>query len=99
LKHSTRWKFPSIARSTAPTPISRAVVAPYAGGHESEQTLRAHALAERGALQVVAEDDLSPERLAAAIDQALAGPPLSTAGIDLGGVPATVTLLQGLHGR
>ena len=77
----------------------RAVVAPYAGGHESEQTLRAHALAERGALQVVAEDGLSPESLAAAIDRALAGPPLAAAGIDLGGIPATVRLLQGLDGR
>ncbi|MCY3670235.1 MAG: glycosyltransferase, partial [Alphaproteobacteria bacterium] len=77
----------------------RAVVAPYAGGHESEQTLRAGALAERGALQVVAEDELSPERLAAAIDRALAGPPLSAAGIDLGGIPATIALLQDLDGR
>ena len=74
----------------------RAVVAPYAGGHESEQTLRARALAARGALQVVAEDGLSPESLAAAVDRALAGPPLSAAGIDLGGIPATVRLLQGL---
>ena len=77
----------------------RAVVAPYAGGHESEQTLRAHALAERNALQVVAENDLAPESLAAAIDRALAGPPLSAAGIDLGGIPKTVRLLQGLDGR
>ena len=77
----------------------RAVVAPYAGGHESEQTLRAGALAVRGALQVVAENGLSPESLAAAIDRALAGPPLSAAGIDLGGIPATVRLLQGLDGR
>ena len=77
----------------------RAVVAPYAGGHESEQTLRAHALAERSALQVVAENELAPESLAAAIDRALAGPPLSAAGIDLGGIPATIRLLQGLNGR
>ena len=77
----------------------RAVVAPYAGGHESEQTLRAGALAERGALQVVGEDDLTPESLAAGIDRALAGPPLSAAGIDLRGIPTTVRLLQGLDGR
>ena len=76
----------------------RAVVAPYAGGHESEQTLRAHALAVRGGLQVVAEDKLAPDSLAAAIDRALAGPPLSAAGIDLGGIPTTIRLLQGLHG-
>ncbi len=77
----------------------RAVVAPYAGGHESEQTLRAHALAERGALQVVAEDRLAPESLAAAIDRALAGPPLAAAGIDMGGIPRTVRLLHDLDGR
>ncbi len=75
----------------------RAVVAPYAGGHESEQTLRARLLAERGALQVVAETELAPATLAAAIDRALAGPPLSAAGIDLGGVARTVAALRGLH--
>ncbi len=77
----------------------RAVVAPYAGGHESEQTLRAGALAERGALQVVSEDELSPDRLAAAPAAVLPRPPLGAAGIDLGGIPATVALLQDLNGR
>ncbi len=77
----------------------RAVVVPYAGGRESEQTLRAAALAERGALQVVGEGELSPALLAAAIDRALRRPPASAAGIDLGGIAATVALLKDLHGR
>ncbi|MEQ9640647.1 MAG: glycosyltransferase [Alphaproteobacteria bacterium] len=48
----------------------RIVTVPYAGGLETEQTLRAEALAEHGVLQVVPEADLSPETLAAAVDAA-----------------------------
>lgn len=51
------------------------VVVPYAGGLETEQTLRAELLAERGLVHTVPEDGLSPERLAAAIDAALAAGP------------------------
>jgi len=52
----------------------RAVIVPYAGGLETEQTRRAALLAERGLLQQVAEERLTPARLAAAIDAALAAP-------------------------
>ncbi|MHA1113209.1 MAG: glycosyltransferase family protein, partial [Alphaproteobacteria bacterium] len=38
----------------------RAVVVPYAGGLETEQTLRARLLAERGLIHQVAEDGLDP---------------------------------------
>jgi predicted glycosyltransferase len=48
-----------------------ALIVPYAGGLESEQTLRAKLLAERGLINVVAEEDLSPENLAASIDTAI----------------------------
>ena len=68
-------------------------------GMRANRPWRAGALAERGALQVVGEDELSPDRLAAAIDRALAGPPVSAASIDLGGIPATVALLRDLDGR
>ena len=44
------------------------LIVPYAGGLESEQTLRAELLAERGLINVLAEADLSPENLAANID-------------------------------
>lgn len=78
---------------------ARAVIAPYAGGLETEQTLRAEALAAKGALQVVPEDDLSPARLSIAIDRALASPPSSAAGVDIGGAAKTSALVRALAGQ
>ena len=46
------------------------IVVPYAGGLETEQTLRANLLAERGLLQVVEEADLSEETIAVAVEMA-----------------------------
>lgn len=74
----------------------RAVIAPYAGGKETEQTLRASLLRERGALQVVWEDELSPERLACAVDAALDGPRLDAAGIKTDGAAVSAALLADL---
>ncbi len=48
-----------------------AVVVPFASGHETEQSLRAERLAARGVLELVPENQLSPERLASAIDRAI----------------------------
>ncbi len=50
-----------------------AVVVPFAGGAETEQSLRAGLLAERGLLTVVEEAGLDGPALAAGIDRALAG--------------------------
>ena len=75
---------------------ARAVIVPYAGGLETEQTLRAEALAAKGALQVVPEDDLSPAKLGAAIDRALSSPPSSSAGVDIGGAAKTSALVKTL---
>lgn len=72
---------------------ARAVIAPYAGGLETEQSLRAEALQARGALEVVNEDDLTPPALAAAIDRALANPPSSAAGVRIDGAAATARIL------
>ena len=74
----------------------RAVIAPYAGGKETEQTLRADLLRDRGALQVAWEDELSPERLARAVDAALDGPRPDAAGIKTDGASASAALLAGL---
>ncbi len=49
-----------------------AVIVPFAGGSETEQTQRAQMLAENDLITVVAEDGLSPESLAAGIAGALA---------------------------
>jgi predicted glycosyltransferase len=73
----------------------RAVVVPFAAGLETEQTRRAALLAERGMIQVVAEDALAPQTLAAAVERALAGPSIrSFPRCDVGGGPASVALLD-----
>ena len=69
------------------------VVVPYAGGLESEQTLRARRLEERGVLQVVDEDKLTPTALAAAIDKALATSPEALAGLSIAGGAETPRIL------
>ena len=48
-----------------------ALIVPYAGGLETEQTLRAGLLAERGLINVLGEADLTPENLAVSIDMAI----------------------------
>jgi predicted glycosyltransferase len=70
------------------------VVVPYAGGLESEQTLRARRLAERGVLQVVDEDKLTPDALAAAIDKALATPPEALEGLAVNGGAEAARILH-----
>jgi len=73
---------------------ARAVLVPFAGGGESEQTLRARLLAERGLVHVVEEDVLAPATLAAAIDRAAAGPRPAPGGIDLAGARRSAELLR-----
>ncbi len=53
---------------------ARAVVVPFAGGQETEQTQRARLLAARGWLELVDEAALDVATLAAAIDRAAARP-------------------------
>ena len=75
----------------------RAVVVPYAGGLESEQTLRANLLAARGLIEVVEEKDLDAESLAAAVRRILGKPPpAGLAGLDTSGVAATAETLRRL---
>lgn len=72
----------------------RSVVVPYAGGLETEQTLRAGLLAERGALTIVPEAELTPQRLANAVSEALAGDPGTADIIDTLGAAASAALLR-----
>ena len=74
----------------------RAVIAPYAGGKETEQTLRASLLSDRGALQVVWEEELSAERLAQAVEVALDGPRPDAAGIKTDGATTAANKLAEL---
>ena len=72
---------------------ARAVLIPFAGHGESEQSLRAERLAARGRAQLVPEAELGPARLAAAIDAADLMPVPGADGIDLAGVAASVRLI------
>jgi len=71
----------------------RAVVVPYAGGLETEQTLRARLLAARSSLQVVEEAALDAASIAAAADRANALPPLDRAGLKTDGAGRSAQLL------
>lgn len=75
----------------------RAVVVPYAGGLETEQTHRANLLAERGLVEVVSEDELGAATLAAAIDRALEKPaPAGLVSLDTSGADSTLRELRDL---
>jgi predicted glycosyltransferase len=53
---------------------ARAIVVPFSAGRETEQAMRAELLAQRNALRILPESELTGEHLAATIDSALAAP-------------------------
>ena len=66
---------------------------------ETEQTLRAELLAQRGALHIANEEGLNPQSLAAKVDEALNGLPSDSA-IDVnGGQKSAALLTQWLEER
>jgi len=69
-----------------------AVFVPFARGSETEQTQRAEALEARGLAAVVPEAGLTPERLAAGIDRAMALP-RTTLTLDRDGAAASAEFL------
>jgi predicted glycosyltransferase len=71
---------------------ARAVLVPFAADRETEQSLRAAWLAARGLVECVAEADLSPSALAAAIVRAVTRPPLR-ATIDMQGAARSARLI------
>jgi predicted glycosyltransferase len=75
---------------------TRAVVVPYAGGLETEQTLRAKLLAERGALGVIDEKDISPAAIAAAAEAMLDRTAPETVALDVGGGPKSAAIIAAL---
>ncbi len=74
---------------------TRAVIVPFAGGGETEQSLRAARLAARGGFTVVPEAELNATTLAAAVARAAQGGPASADGLDLNGAEASVGLIAG----
>jgi len=76
----------------------RAVLCPYAGIRQNEQTERARRLAARGWVQMVDWEDISAATLAVAIDKAYAMP-RSNETIDLDGASGTAQALRDLMQR
>jgi len=72
-----------------------AVVVPFAGSGETEQSLRARLLGEHGAFTVLPETALSPPALAEAIGAALSRASASTgfSGLDVGGAEKTAEII------
>jgi predicted glycosyltransferase len=75
---------------------ARAVVVPFARGHETEQTLRARCFAGRGLLEMVEESALTPETLAEAIDLAARKPRPSPGSINLDGAQRSAASIMQL---
>lgn len=76
---------------------ARAVLVPFATGRETEQTVRARALADRGAVVTVDPATLSPRILADAADRALTLEPASVE-INVSGAETTARLVSALCG-
>ena len=72
---------------------ARGVIVPYAGGLETEQTLRARLLAEDAGYAIVEEADLGAQSIARAVDAAMGGPAPVRPNIDLDGAAATARLV------
>jgi predicted glycosyltransferase len=71
----------------------RMVLVPFAAAGETEQTIRAQLLADAGRAVVVPEAGLTPERLAQAVDRALAAPPPARLAVDCDGAAASARLI------
>lgn len=77
---------------------ARAVIVPYSDEREQEQAVRARLLCRRAGLQVVPNRELSPARLASAVDAALDGPEPGHVGIDLDGAEISARAVASLAG-
>ena len=75
---------------------ARAVLVPFVGQGETEQTLRAAKLAARGLAQMVTEAALAPRTLAAAVDAAAAMAAPDFTDLDLSGAETSVRLVETL---
>jgi predicted glycosyltransferase len=72
---------------------ARSVVVPFAGGSETEQTLRARSFAAAGLIEVVEEDQLTPQSLAIAIDRAAGRARPQSHSVNLDGTRRTADLV------
>lgn len=73
----------------------RCLLIPFAAGGETEQTFRASRLERLGLASVLTEQDLTPDRLAAAIASGLAAPRPPAHSLDLEGASRSAKILRG----
>lgn len=74
---------------------TRGVIVPYAGGLETEQTLRARLLENRSGIRTIPESTLDARSLATAIDAALEAPPPDASGLNTDGADTSAALISG----
>ncbi len=72
---------------------ARMVIIPFSRGGQTEQSLRARRFEALGLARCVGEDELSPPRLAAAIDAALAAPPPPRGTVNMDGAARSAGLI------
>lgn len=72
----------------------RCIVVPFTSGGETEQEVRADRLVRRGLARAIHQQDLTAEKLADEIAQALAQPKVADHGLDLGGASRTAAILR-----
>lgn len=76
----------------------RAILVPFVAGGETEQTVRAERLEALGLADVLTEADLTPVRVAKAVEAALMGRRANAMPIDLGGTDATAAIIRSMMG-
>ena len=72
---------------------TRGVIVPYAGGLETEQTLRARLLENRSGIRSIPEETLNADNLAGAVNTALKAPPPDAKGLNTGGADTSARLV------
>lgn len=72
---------------------TKSVLVPFSQHGETEQTQRASLMAARGLFQILPEQDLTPQALAAAIDAALEAPAPGPFDIDIDGAAMTARIM------
>jgi len=77
----------------------RSLVVPFAAGGETEQTERAERLQAMGLARFITEHDLTPERLAGAVEAALAKPKPPANSLDVDGAARSAQVLRELLKR
>ena len=73
---------------------TRGVIVPYAGGLETEQTLRARLLENRSGIRTVDENTLDANCLAEAVNAALTAPPPDAFGLNTDGADTSAALIR-----